>query len=222
MATPDTSPQTGDTSHIPSISTTAPPPPPPISPFARPLQRSDSRSSLSPLANQFPHVYHYVNQLFVAASSAAQDSAASTGGGRAGDKVHPLSVSSSTGSHSGGSNSDDEEDDASKAAAAARDGSDKERSKKSGRTVSVSSAASAASTTDSAASGVKLSQEEKDDVVRVIVDLLGDEREEQVKSVLKDKLGPIGRVSRGGTGRDAAVLMLYRRTTHGWIKSAWT
>lgn len=184
--TETTSPPSAETAHIPSISTTAPT----ISPFARqPLQRTDSRSALSPLASQFPHVYHYVNQLFVAAAQESTNAA----GSRAGDKAHPLSVSSSTGSHSGGSNSD-EEDALNKDGPGERE----ERAKKSARTVSVSSAASAASTAESSASGgVKLSQEEKDDVVRVIVELLGEEREEQVKRVLKDKLGAIGQVSWG-------------------------
>ena len=144
------------------------------SPFARlPLQRSESRSSLapsSPLATQYPHVYHYVHNLFQSAASEAPIK-----------EAHPLSVSSSTGSGSG-SNSEDEKP--------------KAPERKSTRTVSVSSNASAASTpsTDTQGSS-KPSSEEKEETIRVIVDLLKDEKEEQVKDVLKQKLGPMGQVS---------------------------
>lgn len=161
---------------------------------------------MSPLASQFPHVYNYVNQLFVAASTIAQESTSTAGGGtsRSGEKAHPLSVSSSTGSHSGGSNSDDEGETKARGGDDAGHERNQERAKKSARTVSVSSAASGASTTASttdtnvsASSQVKaLSQEEKDETVKVIVDLLGEEKEEQVKTVLKEKLGAIGQVSR--------------------------
>ena len=155
------------------------------SPFARlPLQRSESRSSLappSPLATQYPHVYHYVHHLFQSAASEATTK-----------EAHPLSVSSSTGSGSGsGSNSEDEKP--------------KPQERKSTRTVSVSSNASATSTpsTDTQGSS-KPSPEEKEETIRVIVDLLRDEKEEQVKDVLKQKLGAIGQVSFRGSFEGSA------------------
>lgn len=158
------------------------------SPFPRlPLQRSESRSSLaatSSLAAHYPHVYHYVLNLFQSAAAVPE---ATT------KEAHPLSVSSSTGSGSGsGSNSDDEKPNEPQA----------DHSKKSARTVSVSSAASGASTTpstDTHGSGISQkvpSFEEKEETIRAIVELLKDEKEEQVKDVLKDKLGAIGQVSK--------------------------
>ena len=164
------------------------------SPFARlPLQRSESRSSLapaSPLATQYPHVYHYVHHLFQSAASDATTK-----------EAHPLSVSSSTGSGSGsgsGSNSEDEKP--------------KPQERKSTRTVSVSSNASATSTpsTDTQGSS-KPSPEEKEETIRVIVDLLRDEKEEQVKDVLKQKLSAIGQVSFRGSLDGSADACLGRR-----------
>jgi hypothetical protein len=184
------------------------------SPFARlPLQRSESRSSLappSPLAAQYPHVYHYVHHLFQ--SAAAVPEATTT------KEAHPLSVSSSTGSGSGsGSNSDEERD--------AKPHESAPGKSKSARTVSVSSAASgvsAAPSTDTQGSGTSQkvpSLEEKEETIRAIVELLGEEKEEQVKDVLKDKLGAIGQVS--SMMPCVVQVLMVRRTMRGWTKSAW-
>ncbi|KAJ9124361.1 hypothetical protein QFC22_001161 [Naganishia vaughanmartiniae] len=207
------SPAPPETAQIPSISTTTPSSTTNnVSPFARkPLQRSESRSSFvgaSPLASQYPHVYHYVNQLFNAATSSTVQEPA-VGSARlasAGEKAHPLSVSSSTGSGSGSGSNSDEEGEAKRQQGAGEAASDAESEKnsdqraKSARTVSVSSAASATSAapsntdtnTSNASQAKALNQEEKDEVVKSVVDLLNEEKEEQVKFVLKDKLGSIG------------------------------
>lgn len=208
------SPIASETAQVPTISTTTASSTNNVSPFARkPLQRSESRSSFvgsSVLAGQHPHVYYYVIQLFNAAASSAQEPVGSARLAGAGEKAHPLSVSSSTGSGSGsgsGSNSD-EEGEAKRRQQGAGTASDAESDKnpdqrvKSARAVSVSSAASATSTapsntdtTSSSASQFKaLSQEEKDEVAKNVVDLLNEEKEEQVKFVLKDKLGSMGQV----------------------------
>ncbi|KAJ9104038.1 hypothetical protein QFC19_004172 [Naganishia cerealis] len=204
------SPPTSETAQIPSISTTTPSNTN-VSPFARkPLQRSESRSSFigtSPIANQYPHVYHYINQLFTAAASTTLEPVGSARLAGANEKAHPLSVSSSTGSGSGSGSNSDEEGEAKRrqggeAASDAESEKNPEERTKSARTVSVSSDASATSTapsttdtnTSNASQFKALTQEEKDEVVKNVVDLLSEEKEEKVKFVLKDKLGVMGQI----------------------------
>jgi hypothetical protein len=166
----------------------------------------------SPLSTQYPHTSHYVSSLLQLAAqenanSPAQPSkepAQSTSSASVfseGKRQHPLSVSSASSDVH-----DDEDDD--------RDEKNETQSRKSSFLSSSSSPTPIGSESEHGSSprnySLKLeipgqsprplpggsgSSMDREELVRKVVDLLGKEKEEEVKVVLKERLGALGNVS---------------------------
>lgn len=178
----------------------------------------------SPLATQYPHLSHYIASLLqialqenlqaqtVPGGKENTEQGAGGGGGGGGGKKHPLSVSSASSDvHEDDDNDNDNEENE-------NNGSDKDKEKEGpGHARSTTSSSSPPSI------GLPVSEEEgepklrleiprtgtqvhvpstqREELIRKVVDLLGNEKEEEVKGVVKERLGVLGNVS---TGRDFA------------------
>ncbi|KAH8083689.1 hypothetical protein HD553DRAFT_273093 [Filobasidium floriforme] len=133
----------------------------------------------SPLATQFPHLSHYIASLL---QIAQQENAQAQ---RTKVAKHPLSVSSA--SSDVHDNDNDNEDEA----------EDGHAEKTQGRSRESTSSSSPPSVDISGSEGEGEEHErepsaQREELIRKVVDLLGNEKEEEVKAVVKERLGVLG------------------------------
>lgn len=164
----------------------------------------------SPLATQFPHLSHYIASLLQIAQQEnlqAQQVQAKENlqdGGTGGSKVakHPLSVSSAS-SDVHDNDNDDEDVDADKTQGRSREST----SSSSPPSVDISGSEGEGEENEREprlrlqipqqhGTSTPVPSAQREDLIRKVVDLLGNEKEEEVKAVVKERLGVLGNVSR--------------------------
>jgi hypothetical protein len=176
----------------------------------------------SPLATQFPHLSHYIASLLqIAQQENAQAQSQSQGhgketlqeGGVGGTKVakHPLSVSSA--SSDVHDNNNDNEDEAEDGHAEKTQGRSREStSSSSPPSVDISGSEGEGEENEreprlrleipqqhsqhGTSGSTSVPSAQREELIRKVVDLLGNEKEEEVKAVVKERLGVLGNVSR--------------------------
>lgn len=155
-----------------------------------------------------PHLAHYIFKL-IQSSSTLQPRAAQTAGGQ-----HPLSVSSSGES--------DEEDDADTPDHPHADGASLSSTDDDGKALSTSLGSS------SSANGLRAlpsgpSREEREELVRKIISLLDNEQEEDIKDLLREPMGELGKVCNAARRYYSHASQADSpRTSFSWTRSALT